>query len=64
MASIGVTLRQDVTVTRAVIEAVAAREGVAPTDIDEPLYEVIDPDALDNLFTDTTGRVVFEYHGY
>jgi hypothetical protein len=29
-----------------------------------PLYEVIDTDALEQLFRDGSGRVVFEYLGY
>jgi hypothetical protein len=47
-----------------VIEAVAAREGVSPTELPEPLYESIDPDALDALFQVGTGRVLFEYLSY
>lgn len=47
-----------------VIEAVAAREGVSPTELPAPLYESIDPDALDSLFHVGTGRVTFEYLAY
>jgi len=47
-----------------VVEAVARREGVEPTDLRDPLFAVIDPEALDNLFRDGTGTVTFEYHGY
>lgn len=60
--------------SRAVIEAVAAAEGVDPTDIEppqyEPLYTVIDPEALDELFWPHgstqrgTGVVHFTYEGY
>lgn len=35
----------------AVIEAVAAAEGVAPTELD-PTYDAIDPEALDRLLAD------------
>ncbi|MBX0298202.1 HalOD1 output domain-containing protein [Haloarcula nitratireducens] len=56
--------------TVAVIEAVANQEGVDATEL-PPLSTVIDPDALDNLFTYSTdefphpeGRVVFPYCGY
>ncbi|WP_415380468.1 HalOD1 output domain-containing protein [Halosimplex sp. TS25] len=35
----------------AVIEAVAAAEGVAPTELD-PIYDAIDPEALDTLLAD------------
>lgn len=55
----------------AVIEAVAARECVDPTALKPPLYEAIDPDALDNLIQNhgvqsraTGPRVTFSYNGY
>ena len=37
--------------SHAVIVAVAERNGVDPLDLDERLYDCIDPDALDALFT-------------
>lgn len=41
----------------AVVEAVAERAGVDATDLDRPLYDVIDPDALEALFPrDASGR--------
>jgi hypothetical protein len=53
----------------AVVETVAAREGVHPTDLEPQLYEVVDPDALETLLaTAATGQssvtVAFEYAGY
>ncbi|WP_440772765.1 HalOD1 output domain-containing protein [Natronorubrum sp. DTA28] len=59
--------------TQAVIEAIAAREGVDVTDVEppayEPLYTVVDPAALDRLFRTPSAicpdaRVSFEYEGY
>ena len=59
--------------TQRIIEAVAAHEGVDVTAIEppvyEPLYTVIDPEALDALFqtsshSETTARVILEYAGY
>ena len=53
----------------AVVERVAGAEGVDPLDLD-PLYEAIDPDALDTLCGGAgrdarpPARIVFEYHGY
>lgn len=54
-----------------VIETIAAREGVDPIDLDEPLYTAIDTDALDALVEAAdpdAGRspvhVEFRYHGY
>lgn len=53
-----------------VIETVAALKDTEPTELDQPLYEAIDPDALDSLFTpkrDRTarrgGEVQFMYCG-
>lgn len=55
--------------SQAVVESVAAREGVDPTELSGRLYDAVDPDALDALFgtregTRFDGRVVFDYHGY
>jgi len=53
-----------------VVEKVAEREGVDPTELHPPLHTVIDTEALDSLFqstpsTDrTTGTVEFRYRGY
>lgn len=56
-------------VCRDVVEAVAARMGVDPLDLDRPLGDVVDPDSLGRLFRDggrdrPTGRVEFRYCGY
>lgn len=55
----------------AVVEAIAEREGVDPADLELPLYEAIDPDALDALFSPpggnrepVSGRISFVYGGY
>ncbi|PSQ49984.1 hypothetical protein BRD15_02500 [Halobacteriales archaeon SW_6_65_15] len=54
-----------------VIEALAAEEGVAPTELRDPLYDVIELEALDDLFSDrrdgsprSDGLVVFAYQSY
>jgi hypothetical protein len=47
-----------------VIEAITAQEGADPLEMTEPLYETIDPDALDSLFRDGRGSVVFEFRGF
>lgn len=54
-----------------VVRAVAAYEGVEPTQFEEPLYDVIDLEALDSLFTERLngdsragGHVVFTYGDY
>lgn len=49
--------------------AIAARDGTDPSEC-PPLYEAIDPDALDTLFaplhrgSKRHGKVIFEYCGY
>jgi hypothetical protein len=54
----------DATASEAVVAAVADRAGVDRTDL-PPLFEAVDPDALDALFADRRpGRVAFEYAGY
>lgn len=55
--------------TQAIVEAVAEADDVDPLDL-PPLYETVDPDALETLFTATntsprsTGKVTFEYSGH
>lgn len=57
-------------VSQSVVDAIARAEGVDPVELTPPLYEVVDPDALNGLFDDTHhyGRldreVVFTYKGY
>jgi len=52
-----------------IVQAVAADADVSPTDL-EPLHDVLDPDALANLFEPSrtaprpTGWVTFHYSGY
>lgn len=48
----------------AVVEAVADAEDVDPTDLDPPLGDVIDPDALESIFRDSNGELTFTYHGH
>lgn len=55
-----------------VVEALAAAEGVSPIDLDEPLYESVDAEALDALFAPQLdgsprsgeGHVEFSSNGY
>jgi hypothetical protein len=56
--------------SRAVLETVAEAEGSEPSALTEPLFEAVDPDALDQL-VDPAARTVgdsvevqFEYLGY
>lgn len=54
-----------------IVTEIADREGVDPTTLSPPLHDVIDPDALDALFTSTAtthrdgeASVSFTYKGY
>ncbi|SFS00481.1 hypothetical protein SAMN05216559_2366 [Halomicrobium zhouii] len=55
---------QDVLPSVAVAEAVADAEETDPGDL-PPLYDAVDPDALDQIFREErVGTVAFEYCGY
>lgn len=51
----------------AVVNAIAEHKGIDPLELDRPLYDVINPDALDSLFSQSTnggavtGRLTFSY---
>ncbi|WP_254523643.1 HalOD1 output domain-containing protein [Natrinema caseinilyticum] len=59
--------------SQAIVEAIAAHEGVDVTEIEppayDPLYTVVNPEALDELFAPTADSasdvvVTLEYEGY
>lgn len=59
---------QAVSPSEAVVETVASREDVDPTEL-TPLYESIDSEALDSLVEaeerdDGIRQIAFTYHGY
>jgi hypothetical protein len=56
----------EVSVSEAVVEAIAEREGISPLEVTPPLYSVVDLEAVEELFhqSSTTGTVSFEYAGY
>lgn len=63
-------LADDDRISAAVVDALADANGVDPLELD-PLYETIDPDALDSLFSTTDGstrthhgKVRFTTNGY
>lgn len=61
-------LRDGESAAEAVVRAVSAETGIAPTDL-PPLYSFVDSDALDELFTSADGdgrrhSVSFDYFGY
>lgn len=52
-----------------VITEVAAREGVDPLELEEPLYEIVDVSALEKMVESASGQegtfeVSFSYYGY
>ncbi|WP_135822395.1 HalOD1 output domain-containing protein [Halostella litorea] len=56
--------------SESVVEAMAKAESVDPMELTPPLYEVIDPDAIDRVFAPTPsnerrrGHLSFSYNGY
>ena len=68
-SGLGATVESEA-VSMRVLDAIAERKGVDPIDLDAPLNDVIDGDALDRLFSatheDRDGhvRVEFTYVGY
>lgn len=54
------------TPTQAVVERVAAAEGVDPLELQPPLFDAIDADAMDSLFesANSATKLQFTYHGY
>ncbi|WP_433634043.1 HalOD1 output domain-containing protein [Halomicrococcus sp. NG-SE-24] len=60
----------DCTLKTAIVTHIAAKKDIDPTTLD-PLYDVINPEALEALFAPqfdgtprTDGRIVFAYSGY
>lgn len=49
--------------SEAVLHEVAEQTGKSLEELNPPLFDVIDPDALDTIFRSDTGHVSFEYHG-
>ena len=49
-----------------VLETVADKRGCTPIELERPLFDAIDPDALDALFSgdSRSGAVEFSYLGY
>lgn len=47
-----------------VLEAIAEVKGVDIVELSPPLYETVDPEALDKLFQGGHGEVHFEYLDY
>ena len=52
------------TLSTVVVDAIAAAENIEPFELSDPLYSVVNTDALDELFRAATGRVTFEYLDY
>jgi len=53
----------------AIVEAVAAQDGVDPMELEPPLFDVVDPDALEAILsTGATAQsevtITFEWAGY
>lgn len=60
-----VVMAGETTVSERIVREIARAKGVDPLDL-EPLYDVIDTDALDSMFqsSPSTASLEFEYSGY
>lgn len=59
---------QTLSASETVVGRIAKYEGIDPAEL-SPLYDVIDPDALDSFINgadrrDTAAEIQFSYHGY
>lgn len=64
------SIEQNEPASTTVIQAIAEYHDIDPTDLTQPLYDVIDPDALDDLVNNATMNpdasefsIEFAYHG-
>lgn len=61
----GTAVHSDTAVSVEVVETIAAVTGTDPLEMNPPLYEVVDTDALDMLFRRSSeARVEFEYNDH
>lgn len=58
------TSTEDIPLTQQIVESVAASKSTSPLEL-TPIYTVVDPEALEDLFSGPTqqGRIEFEYEG-
>lgn len=68
---LAVTVPQDRSLTEQIIGTISEHEGVDPLEITPPIYDVIDPDAAETLFSDQSKhepdegvQLTFSYNGY
>lgn len=70
MSQMQTAVASEGSVSEAVIESVAKAEGVPPTELAAPLYESVDPEALEKVFEASPragrmeGQITFPYCGY
>ena len=59
-------MSEETPVSLRIVRAVATREGIDPAELQPPLHDVVDTDALEALFADPerAGTVEFTYRGY
>ena len=61
------TTTADASVCERIVEAVAEAQGTSPLDLEPPLYDVVDPDALERFLGDDSrdvrGLARFSYAG-
>ena len=66
MSQVQTDVSRGSSICQEVIKLIAEAEGTDPIELTPPLYDVIDPVALENLFTnkEALGKVVFNYKSH
>lgn len=66
MATAQIDVSEGRSIYQEVLEAIADAEGIDPPELTPPLFEVLEPEALDTLFAknQALGKVIFNYNGY
>lgn len=56
--------KRSASLTADIVNKIAEMEGVDPTNLNQPLGKVIDPEALERVTQFDAGHVEFDYAGY
>lgn len=50
--------------SESILYEIAEHTGESPGELNPPLFDVVDPGALNAVFRGDSGHISFEYHGY
>ncbi|WP_124197632.1 HalOD1 output domain-containing protein [Natrarchaeobius chitinivorans] len=58
------TMQDGETISRTILRLVSVLKDRKPSELEQPLYNAIDPEALNSLFQEQSmGKLTFKYHG-